>query len=318
MSVRFTILGSGSGGNCAYLETPGVRLLIDAGFSARQIRQRLAAIGRSPETLNAILLTHEHGDHMLGLGVLTSRLEVPVYCNRLTREAVESSIGARLNAAMFQTGATFELGDVVVDTFTVPHDAYDPVGYLFRTPWGNIGFLTDLGHATRLVVERVRPADVLVLEANHDLRLLQEDHRRPWSTKQRIMSRHGHLSNAAAADVAQQVASERLQRIYLGHLSRDCNRPELAYEAVAGRLDAIGATHIRVENTSQDAPCQTLVLDGRSPMSAPGPACDGRAPGAERVLRETPPNRAMAGCTGNHDAAQADLADGWSVIRSLV
>lgn len=259
MSVSFTILGSGSGGNCAYLETPGARLLIDAGFSAKQIRQRLAGIGRSPETLTGILLTHEHGDHVAGLGVLTAKLDVPVYCNRLTREAVEAQQECRLRANLFTTGAAFEIGDVTIETFAVPHDAYDPVGFVLRTPAGTVGFLTDLGHATKLVIERVRAADVLVLEANHDLKLLQDDVKRPWATKQRILSRHGHLSNDAAAEVAEQVAGGRLQRIYLGHLSRDCNRPELAHRAVAGRLARLGATHIAVENTAQDRPSPAWV-----------------------------------------------------------
>lgn len=262
MSVQFTILGSGSGGNCAYLETPGARLLIDAGFSARQIRQRLASIGRSPETLSGILVTHEHSDHVQGLSVLSSKLEVPVYLNRFTREATEASQKCRLKAAIFETGASFEIGDVTVDTFSVPHDASDPVGFLFRTPFGNVGFLTDLGHATKLVIERVRPANVLVLEANHDVKLLQEDTKRPWATKQRILSRHGHLSNEAAADVAAELAGAHLSRIFLGHLSRDCNRPELALKAVAGRLQTMGAMHVAVESTSQDTPSPTVVLGG--------------------------------------------------------
>lgn len=260
MSVQFTILGSGSGGNCAYLETPSARLLIDAGFSGKQIRQRLASIGRSPETLTGILVTHEHSDHIQGLGVLTAKLSVPVYCNRLTGEAIEASLGRRFPSAIFQTGATFEIGDVVIDTFAVPHDAYDPVGFLLRTVAGNIGFLTDLGHATKLVVERVRPAHLLVLEANHDLKLLQEDTKRPWSTKQRILSRHGHLSNDAAAEVAAEIASDQLRRIYLGHLSRDCNRPELAKATVEKRLDALGIRHIEVANTCQETPAPTVAL----------------------------------------------------------
>lgn len=260
VSVQFTILGSGSGGNCAYLETPGARLLIDAGFSGRQIRQRLESIGRRPEDLTGILVTHEHCDHVQGLRVLTAKLDVPVYINRLTREATEASQECQLKAAVFQTGASFSVGDVGVDTFSVPHDASDPVGFLFRAGSWNIGFLTDLGHATKLVLERVRPAHVLVLESNHDLKLLQDDTKRPWATKQRILSRHGHLSNEAAAQVAEELASSHLSRIYLGHLSRDCNRPELAHRAVSGRLSRLGVTHIAVENTSQDAPSPTLAL----------------------------------------------------------
>jgi phosphoribosyl 1,2-cyclic phosphodiesterase len=261
--VQFTILGSGSGGNCAYLEAGETRLLIDAGFSARQIRERLAGIGRAPEGLTGILVTHEHGDHIQGLGTLCAKTGTTIYANRFTREAIEREFsGARLNFAVFETGGAFTLGEVEVQTFSVPHDAMDPVGFLLRTSVGNIGFLTDLGHATKLILERVKSANVLVLEANHDLKLLQDDTRRPWSLKHRILSRHGHLSNEAAAEVAAQLANPDLHRIYLGHLSRDCNRPELAHRAVFGRLQQIGATHIAVDHTSQDRPCATLPLTG--------------------------------------------------------
>lgn len=260
MPIRFTILGSGSGGNCAYLETDQVRLLIDAGFSGRQIRQRLAALGRLPESLHGILVTHEHSDHTQGLGQTAARLGIPVYCNRLTGEAIASQVKLPFVWRHFQTGGNFEIGDVVVETFAIPHDAQDPVGFLIRTPAANIGFLTDLGHATRLVIQRVRAAHVLVLEANHDLKLLQEDTRRPWSTKQRILSRHGHLSNEAAAEAAVQIVSADLRQLYLGHLSRDCNRPELAHRIVSQRLNGIGANHVTVHSTSQTEASPTLSI----------------------------------------------------------
>jgi phosphoribosyl 1,2-cyclic phosphodiesterase len=260
VSARLTILASGSSGNCAYLESGDTRLLIDAGLSARQIRQRLLGIGRTPENLNGILITHEHTDHTQGLGVLATKLQIPVYCNRLTKEAIEAQFQTRIDFRLFNTGASFELGDVGVDTFSVPHDACDPVGFLLRTVAGNIGFLTDLGHATRLVVERVRSSHVLVLEANHDVKMLQDDARRPWATKQRILSRHGHLSNDAAAQLAGQIVSAELAHLYLGHLSSDCNRPELAYRTVSASMQKLGATHVRVEATSPDVPCTTLDL----------------------------------------------------------
>ena len=259
MSVHFTILGSGSGGNCAYLETPTTRLLIDAGLSGRQIRQRLASIARAPETLHGILITHEHSDHIAGLTGLAARLDLPVYCNRLTCEAIEAQLHIPISARIFDTGASFEVGDITVDTFAVPHDANDPVGFLLHTPSGNIGFVTDLGHATRLVVERVRAANVLLLEANHDVKMLQDDPRRPWSLKQRILSRHGHLSNDGAADLIEQAVSPSLARLYLGHLSRDCNRPELAHRVVSERLRQVGATHVQVEATFQDTPSPTFL-----------------------------------------------------------
>ena len=259
MAVKLTILGSGSAGNCAYLETEETRLLIDAGFSGREIRDRLLTIGRTPESLHGILITHEHSDHVQGLTTLCAKLQIPIYCNRDTKEAMEDQLDAKFfDCRIFSTGATFEVGDVSVDAFSVPHDARDPVGFLLRTSAGNIGFLTDLGHATKLVIERVRAANVLLLETNHDLKLLREDTRRPWSIKQRIQSRQGHLSNVAAADVAEQIVSSELRHLYLGHLSRDCNRPELAYQVVSERLQQLAASHVRIESTSQDVPCPTL------------------------------------------------------------
>jgi phosphoribosyl 1,2-cyclic phosphodiesterase len=258
--VRVTILGSGSAGNCAYVETDQTRVLIDAGFSFRQIRQRLASIGRSPENLSGILVTHEHSDRVQGLAVMCEKLRIPIYCNRPTQEAIEYQSSQRYDCRLFITGASFDVGDITVETFMVPHDAQDPVGFMLKTTSGNIGFLTDLGHATKLVMERVRSANVLVLEANHDVKLLQDCPYRPWSLKQRILGRHGHLSNDAAADVAQEVMSAGLRHMYLGHLSRECNKPELAFQAVQERMHKIGANHVRVELTSQSNPCPTLTL----------------------------------------------------------
>jgi len=258
--VQLTILGSGSAGNCAYVETDETRLLIDAGFSGRQIRDRLLTIGRTPESLHGILITHEHSDHVQGLTTLCAKLQIPIFCNHLTQEAIENQLQAKFDCRIFSTGATFEVGDVVVETFSVPHDAFDPVGFLLRTNAGNIGFLTDLGHATKLVIERVRTANVLLLEANHDLKLLQEDTKRPWSIKQRILSRHGHLSNDDAARLVEQIGPAELRHLYLGHLSRDCNQPQRAIDVVSECLQKMGAHHVRIEAASQDVPCPTLSL----------------------------------------------------------
>ena len=167
-------------------------------------------IGRAPEGLNGILITHEHSDHINGLAVLASELGVPVYCNRETKLAIEFQLRCRLDCRIFATGASFEVGDVTVDTFTIPHDAADPVGYLLHTAAGNIGFLTHLGHATKLVLERVRAANVLLLETNHDLKMLQ-DSSLPWSLKQRIAGRHGHLSNEDAAAALEEIMSSDLR-----------------------------------------------------------------------------------------------------------
>jgi phosphoribosyl 1,2-cyclic phosphodiesterase len=166
----------------------------------------------------------------------------------------------KFNCHLFNTGASFEIGDLLVDTFAIPHDAQDPVGYLLRTPAGNIAFVTDLGHMTKLVLERIRPANVLVLESNHDVKMLQNCPRRSWSLKQRILGRHGHLSNEAAAEAAAQIMSAGLKHLYLAHLSRECNKPELAHYVMNERLRQIGATHIQLQTAAQDVPCVTLVL----------------------------------------------------------
>lgn len=269
VSVQFTVLGSGSSGNCAYLETGSTRLLVDAGLSGRQIRLRLAGLQRSVEGLGGILLTHEHQDHTQGIVGLCAKHDIPIYCNRLTKEALERQFEKRYACRIFATGAAFEIGEVTVETFPVPHDAEDPVGFLLRTSAGSVGVLTDLGHATKLVLERVRAAQVLMLEANHDVKLLQDDTKRPWSVKQRILSRHGHLSNDAAAEAAEQLAEGSLRHLFLGHLSRDCNRPELALGTVTQRLLRAGIGHIQVEATSQEAPNPTVPLGAVSTPSAP-------------------------------------------------
>lgn len=260
MPASLTILGSGSNGNCAFLETQQTRLLVDAGFSLKQIRERLSTIGRTPETLDGVLITHEHSDHVAGLALLAKKLSIPVYCNRATCDALERSLKAPFPCRVFETGACFEVGDVRVETFPVPHDAQDPVGFLLHASGARFGFLTDLGHATKLVIERAKSANVLVVETNHDVSMLQACPHRPWSLKQRILSRHGHLSNEAAADVVEQVMSAELRHLYLGHLSRECNRPDLALRVVGERVARLGATHVQLTVAAQAEPCATLSI----------------------------------------------------------
>lgn len=264
--MHITILGSGSAGNCTLIETDTTALLVDAGLSGRQIAQRLALISRNIDHISGVILTHEHSDHTRGLGVLCKTRSLPVYANRLTAEAVaadpEWQDRVRISWRLFSTGASFDVGDLLVESFSVPHDALDPVGFVIRHPDSGVavGVLTDLGQATKLVTERVRALNALVVEANHDLKLLQEDTARPWALKQRIMSRHGHLSNDAAATLTSEVACDKLRHVFLAHLSRDCNRPELAQQTVGEKLRHIGARHIAVAVSSQDKPTATLSL----------------------------------------------------------
>jgi len=262
--LAVTILGSGSAGNCALVETAQCRLLVDGGLSARQICARLGEAGVDPTAIDAILITHEHIDHAAGLDVFCKKFETPVYCNALTADAIQRSSreGFRKEFRLFMTGTEFAVGDITVETFSVPHDAADPIGFVLHHGRASLGFCTDLGFATKLVHERLRNAATVVIETNHDEKLLQEDSRRPWPVKQRIMSRHGHLSNAAAAEVLASLTSHRLRRAILGHLSRDCNRPDLALGTVSSRLavDGVTAADVEVYCASQREMSQRFVV----------------------------------------------------------
>ncbi|HEY8649550.1 MAG TPA: MBL fold metallo-hydrolase [Chthoniobacterales bacterium] len=244
-----TMLGSGSAGNSALIATDHCRILVDGGLSARQLVLRLALCGVTPEQLDGVLLTHEHGDHVCGLDVLCRKFQVPIYCNALTAEAIRygcDSLGTHRNWRIFRTGADFSICDIAVETFPVPHDAVDPVGFAFHAGASGLGLITDLGYATRLIVERLRQVQTLVIETNHDEKLLQDDPHRPWPVKQRIQSRHGHLSNTAAAAVIEQLLPGKIERVVLGHLSRDCNTPAHAAHAVHRLLEKCQRTELEV------------------------------------------------------------------------
>ena len=243
-----TLLGSGSAGNSALVATDHCKILIDGGLSARQIVLRLEQCGVMPEQVDGVLLTHEHGDHVCGLEVLCRKFAVPIYANAQTAEAVrcDNALDQHRNWRIFRTGAEFKICDITVQAFPVPHDAVDPVGFAFYAGSSSLGFITDLGYATKMIVERLRQVHTLVIETNHDEKLLQNDSDRPWPVKQRIMSRHGHLSNSAAASVIEELLPGKIDRVVLGHLSRDCNTPELALQAVRNAINKTGKIDIEL------------------------------------------------------------------------
>jgi phosphoribosyl 1,2-cyclic phosphodiesterase len=258
-----TVLGSGSAGNCSLIATSQCRLLVDAGFSARQITQRLESLGVDPESLDGILITHEHSDHVAGLEVFCRKFCVPIYANPLTAETLRrGSLAAFPNWNLFATGSVFTVKNIEIQSFYVPHDAVDPTAFVFTSDEGAIGYLTDLGYAPKLALERVRQVDTLIVETNHDERMLQEDSRRPWSVKQRILSRHGHLSNAAAAQFVAAIAGHRLRRVVLGHLSRDCNRADLALGTMQRLVQGI-----ELFCTEQNNVSPTFVVSGPPPST---------------------------------------------------
>ena len=240
MALRFSILGSGSNGNAALLRTDNTRVLLDAGFSAKKLGELLADAGEKLETIDAILLTHEHGDHAAALTGLARYPQIKVFANRATADKVQAGLKHRVAWSHFETGETFHFRDLEVSSFAVPHDAQDPVGFVIAhghgdllAPRHSLAWLTDLGHAPAHVRERIRDADVLVVEANHCPQMLETDTKRPWATKQRISGRHGHLSNAAARELLESVTNPRWRHVFFAHLSRDCNSPA-AVEAACG------------------------------------------------------------------------------------
>ncbi len=246
MSDFFQILGSSSSGNCSLLRTENSSVLIDAGFSGKRIEQMLADIGESIEAIDAVFLTHEHSDHAQGIRGLSRRTDLPIFTNRDTAEAVQRKLSKKANWNVFQTGTTFQFRDIEVSSFTIPHDAYDPIGFTFH--WGNkndlispqrsLAWITDLGYVPEYIHEFIKSVQILVLEANYDERLLDSDTKRPWSIKQRIRGRHGHLSNDACYEAIKNLNGQStVQEVYLAHLSRDCNTVNHVQEKFADIVD---------------------------------------------------------------------------------
>ena len=225
--MRFAVLGSGSGGNAAVVEVGGLRLMIDAGLSAKQLTLRLRQVGIDPASLDGILLTHEHGDHVRGLKIFLKQHPVTVFTTAATARVVRE-VGIEGGTwKLFEAGQAFAIGGIAVETFAIQHDAVDPVGFVVGHDTRRIGFLSDAGFVTRSMTERLRGLNGIFVEANYDEGLLEADTKRPWSIKQRISSRHGHLSNAQVTELIRDIAHPALGRVVLGHLSSDCNTPEI-------------------------------------------------------------------------------------------
>ena len=234
MGVSVSMLASGSRGNCAIVASASTRILVDAGISCRETFRRMKSLGDDPRSLSAIVITHEHCDHISGLAALVKKLRIPVFMTGATyqawQRAMRDDTGEKPHLEKlerFESGHTFQVGDIAVKPFTVPHDAVDPVGFTFRAEGIKIGLATDLGYIPLSVKDHLRGCDVLILEANHDLEMLRVGPY-PWSVKQRVMSRVGHLSNVALADFFTSDYDNSATFVVLAHLSEQNNHPEIA------------------------------------------------------------------------------------------
>jgi len=235
--VKFCSLYSGSSGNSIFIGTEKTKILIDAGLSYKKIVQALTSIGESPENLNAVLITHEHSDHIKGIGVLAKKLDIPIYANEMTWNAikVQREMIKPCNVRYFTSENGFELGNMWIVPFMIPHDAAEPVGFNFHIGSKKITTATDIGHMTRKILDCFTGSDFLLLESNHDVEMLRVG-KYPWFLKQRILGEKGHLSNEMAGKVVSWMAEHGTSRFCLGHLSRENNFPELAYQTVSNAL----------------------------------------------------------------------------------
>lgn len=224
--MRVCLLASGSKGNSLFVDTGATKFLVDAGLSAREIVNRLASIGIDGSELNGIFISHEHTDHIRGAGTLARRLGLPVFISCRTHSQSKETF-KRNDIVEFESGCSFSFRDLTIDPFPITHDASDPVGFVVESAQGRIGIATDLGIATRLVKDKLKQCRVLVLESNHDEDMLMNGPY-PWHLKQRIKSRHGHLSNNDAVELLDELINPHLEGVFLAHLSETNNDPVLA------------------------------------------------------------------------------------------
>lgn len=233
--MRFCSIASGSGGNCVYVGSENTHLLVDVGISGKKVDAGLKELELEVKDIQGFLITHEHIDHVRGLGVLARRYEIPIYATEGSFERIKQmSILGNINESLFhviQADKSFQIGDVKIRPFRLPHDAAEPVAYRLECDNKTLAIATDMGFYDEYIIQYLKNLDVVLLEANHDTRMLQTGPY-PYALKKRIMSKYGHLSNESSGQLLCRILHDNLKKIYLGHLSKENNYPELAYEAV--------------------------------------------------------------------------------------
>lgn len=236
--IGFCPLASGSKGNCIYVGTKKTRILIDAGISYKATAEKLGEIGVDIKTIEAILITHEHIDHIKGLPAFSEKLKIPILTNAETAKGIHAALHIRPKFKIFTTGETFEFGDLTIHPFSVPHDTLDPVAFIIQTGFLKLGFCADIGHVTSLVRKQLENCDYLYLEANHEPSMVHACSR-PAVYKQRVLSKQGHLSNQECVALLKALLNPKLKHVHLAHLSSECNSQELALKMAKEILQEI-------------------------------------------------------------------------------
>jgi phosphoribosyl 1,2-cyclic phosphodiesterase len=259
MSLLFQVLASGSKGNCILVCSKKTSILIDAGISAKELVHRMEGSPIEPGRLDALVISHEHQDHVRGAGVLSRRFNLPVFLSRGTLQNLPVSVGRIARSQVFQCGFCFTIGDLSLHPFAITHDACEPAGFVIEHEGLKLGVCTDLGIATQLVRVRLQGCHGLILEANHDPeRLMNGPY--PLFLKQRIRSRHGHLSNADTCELLKSIHHQHLKSVVFAHLSETNNHPELVLETFRQSCSCLEWDGIRVEVGNQHSASAPIEL----------------------------------------------------------
>lgn len=255
-----TVLGSGSSGNASIVHTPEGNLLVDAGFSAKELEKRMLLSSIDPASVRAVLITHEHGDHIKGCRVFADRYGICVYMTSPVCHVAEKNNFLPQQVMIFAPGDTFELCGLEIEAFTLPHDAMDTVGFVFTYGGEKLmGVATDLGHVNTLIRERLRGCRILMLESNHDPDILRNSSR-ALSLKRRILSRHGHLCNMDACMALEELVTEKTQKIILAHISGECNDRKIVENLAMQTLSKLEREDILLRVALQESPLESFFL----------------------------------------------------------
>lgn len=264
--MEVAVLSSGSGGNSVYISDGASSLLIDIGLTTKKMAARFEAIGRRPQDIDAIVLSHEHSDHISGIGPFSRRYKVPVFCSHMVRATALPRYGEFPDVRPFVEGVSFYVGSLRVQPFSVPHDSIDPVCFVVTAGSVSVAVVTDLGSPTHLVRQKLRQCQLIVLEFNHDPDLLRQC-TYPWRTKQRILSRYGHLSNETASELLADAVHPGLRQVVLAHLSEKNNHPELARMHAEQSLSHAPAVRLAIASQDEATPLYEIPHRRPTPVS---------------------------------------------------